>query len=66
MIKTKQFDDYSSIPPMPIDEQINKWIAKHPDNIIVDVKLQSNVINDIDSYCVVRDELIIYREYENV
>nr|DAV97263.1 MAG TPA: Sporulation protein Cse60 [Bacteriophage sp.] len=32
----------------------------------MDIKLQSNVVNDIDSYCVVRDELIIYREYENV
>lgn len=64
MIKTKIFMKGFDEPS--IDKQINKWIAKHPDNIIVDVKLQSNVINDIDSYCVVRDELIIYREYENV
>ena len=64
MIKTKIFMKGFDEPS--IDKQINKWIAKHPDNIIVDVKLQSNVVNDIDTYCVVRDELIIYREYENV
>lgn len=64
MIRTKKFDDYSSVPPMSIDEQINKWIAKHPDYIIVDVKLQSNVVDDIDSCCVVRDALVIYQEYE--
>lgn len=46
------------------DEQINKWIAKHPDCIIVDVKLQSNVVDYIDSCCVVRDALVIYQEYE--
>lgn len=64
MVKTKIFMEGFDDPS--IDEQINKWIAKHPDYIIVDVKLQSNVVDDIDSCCVVRDALVIYREYENV
>lgn len=64
MIKTKRFSEDFDKPH--IDEQINKWIAKHPDYIIVDIKLQSNVVDDIDNCCVVRDALVIYREYENV
>lgn len=43
MIKTKQFDDYSSIPPMPIDEQINHWASEHPEYTIKDVKMQTNM-----------------------
>lgn len=64
MIKTKLFSEDFDKPH--IDVQINKWIAKHSDYIIVDIKLQSNVVDDIDSCCVVRDALVIYREYENV
>lgn len=64
MIKTKLFSEGFDDPS--IDEQINKWIAKHPDYIVVDIKLQSNVIDDVDSYWVCRDALVIYREYENV
>lgn len=64
MIKTKIFMQGFGKPC--IDEQINKWIAKHPDYIIVDIKLQSNVIDDVDQYWVCRDALVIYREYENV
>ena len=63
MIKTKLFSE--GIDKLHIDVQINKWLAKHPDYIIVDVKLQSNVVDDIDSCCVVRDALVIYKEYEN-
>ncbi len=60
MIKTKIFME-------GFDDQINKWIAKNPDNIIVDVKLQSNLLkNDEYSSYIVRDALVIYREYENV
>ena len=62
MIKTKLFSEDFDKPN--IDVQINKWIAKHPDYIIVDVKLQSNVVNDVDSYWVCRDALVIYQEYE--
>nr|WP_302426984.1 sporulation protein Cse60 [Limosilactobacillus mucosae] len=62
MIKTKIFMDGFDDPS--IDDQINKWIAKHPDNIIVDVKLQSNMVDDIDSCYVVRNALVIYQEYE--
>ena len=48
-----------------IDEQINKWIAKHPNNIIVDVKLQSHLLkNDEYSSYIVRDALVIYQKYE--
>lgn len=64
MIKTKIF--VQGLEKPSIDKQINKWITEHPDYIIVDVKLQSNVVDDIDSCCVVRDALVIYREYENV
>lgn len=64
MIKTKIF--FESLEDPSIDEQINKWIAKHPDYIIVDVKLQSNMIDDVDNYVICRDALVIYREYENV
>lgn len=64
MIKTKIFMEGFEEPG--IDEQINKWIAKHPDYLIMDVKLQSKVVDDIDNWCVVRDALVIYREYENV
>lgn len=64
MIKTKIFEEGYDDPD--IDKQINSWIAKHPDYIIVDIKLQSNVVDDVDSYWVCRDALVIYREYENV
>ncbi len=64
MIKTKIFMQGFGKPC--IDEQINRWIAKHPDYIIVDIKLQSSVIDDVDQYWVCRDALVIYREYENV
>lgn len=64
MIQTKIFFEGYDEPN--IDKQINKWLAKHPDYIIVDIKLQSNVVDDVDSYWVCRDALVIYREYENV
>ena len=65
MIKTKIFAEDFNKPK--IDKQINSWIAKHPDYIVVDIKLQSNSIDCEDmSYYVVRDALVIYREYENV
>lgn len=65
MIKTKIFMEGFDDPS--IDEQINKWIAKHPDYIIVDIKLQSHLLeNDEYSSYIVRDALVIYREYENV
>lgn len=64
MTKTKIF--FEGFDEPKIDIQINKWIAKHPD-YIVDIKLQSNSIDCEDmSYYVVRDALVIYREYENV
>lgn len=62
MIKTKLFSDDFDKPK--IDKQINKWLDQHPDYIIVDVKLQSNVVDDIDNCCVVRDAMVIYQEYE--
>lgn len=65
MIKTKLFSENFDEPSL--DKQINKWIAKHPDYIIVDVKLQSHLLkNDEYSSYIVRDALVIYREYENV
>lgn len=65
MIKTKLFSENFDKPN--IDVQINKWIAKHPDYIIVDVKLQSHLLeNDEYSSYLVHDALVIYREYENV
>lgn len=65
MIKTKIF--FEGFKEPSIDNQINEWIAKHPNNIIVDVKLQSHLLkNDEYSSYLVRDALVIYREYENV
>lgn len=64
MIKTKIF--FESLGDLSIDKQINKWIVKHPDIIVVDVKLQSSVVDNVDQYWVCRDALVIYREYENV
>lgn len=65
MIKTKIFSEDFDKPK--IDKQINSWIAKHPDYIVVDVKLQSHLLrNDEYSSYIVRDALVIYREYENV
>ncbi|MDC2830047.1 sporulation protein Cse60 [Limosilactobacillus mucosae] len=66
MIKTKMFTDLiNGIDP---SVQINRWLDKHPDYIIVDVKFQSSVVGADDSvnYSVFRDALVIYREYENV
>lgn len=65
MIKTKIF--FEGFDKPSIDIQINKWIAKHPNYIIVDIKLQSHLLkNDEYSSYLVRDALVIYREYENV
>lgn len=65
MIKTKIFMEDFDKPK--IDKQINNWIAKHPDYIVVDIKLQSYLLkNDEYSSYIVRDALVIYREYENV
>lgn len=65
MIQTKLFSEGFDKPH--IDVQINKWIAKHPDYIIVDAKLQSHLLkNDEYSSYLVREALVIYREYENV
>lgn len=63
MVKTKMFTDLvNDIDP---SVQINRWLDKHPDYIVVDIKLQSNVVDDVDSYWVFRDALVIYKEYEN-
>lgn len=68
MIQTKIFKEGFDEPS--IDKQINRWIAKHPDYIIVDVKFDSVVVNlsinlsEVES--VTCSALVIYREYENV
>ena len=64
MIKTKIFAEDFNKPK--IDKQINSWIAKHPDYIVVDIKLQTKLYQDDSGYNVFRDALVIYREYENV
>lgn len=64
MIKTKTF--FEGLDEPNIDKQINRWLAKHPDIIVVDIKLQSNVVDVPDCQFVTRDALVIYREYENV
>ena len=61
MIKTKIF--FESLGDPSIDKQINSWIAKHPDIIVVDIKLQSHLLeNDEYSSYIVRDALVIYYE----
>lgn len=64
MIKTKIFAEDFNKPK--IDNQINRWLANHPDYIIVDIKLQTKLYQDDSGYNVFRDALVIYREYENV
>ena len=68
MIKTKLFSE--GIDKPHIDVQINKWIAKHPDYIIVDVKFDSVLVNLSINFSEVKSitcsALVIYREYENV
>lgn len=62
MIKTKMFTDLiNGINP---SEQINRWLDKHPDYTVVDVKLSTDFIEEYNQLgCTV---LVIYREYENV
>lgn len=62
MIKTKMFTDLANgIDP---SVQINRWLDKHPDYIVVDVKLSTDFIEESNQLgCTV---LVIYREYENV
>lgn len=62
MIKTKIFLQGFGKPG--IDYQINKWLAKHPDYIVVDVKLSTDFIEEDNQLCCTA--LVIYREYENV
>ena len=68
MIKTKIFIEGFDDPS--IDNQINKWIAKHPDYIIVDVRFDSVVVNISVNFseteAIACSALVIYREYENV
>ena len=64
MIKTKNF--FEGLNEPNIDYQINRWLADHPDYIIVDIKLQTKLYQDDSGYNVFRDALVIYREYENV
>lgn len=68
MIKTKLFSE--DIDKPHIDVQINKWIAKHPDYIIVDIKFDSVVVNISvnlsETEAIACSALVIYREYENV
>ncbi len=66
MIKTKIFAEVNGKGMQQIDIQINKWLADHPDIIVVDIKLQTKLYQDDSGYNVFRDALVIYREYENV
>lgn len=68
MIKTKLFSEDFDKPH--IDVQINRWLDKHPDYIIVDVKFDSVIVNISVNFSEVESvacsALVIYREYENV
>lgn len=68
MIKTKLFSE--NFDELSLDKQINKWISKHPDYIIVDVKFDSVVVNISVNFSetevITCSALVIYREYENV
>lgn len=66
MIKTKIFAEANGKGMQQIDIQINRWLADHPDIIVVDIKLQTKLYQDDSGYNVFRDALVIYREYENV
>mgnify|MGYP000230828988 CR=1 FL=1 len=64
MIKTKKFAEVNGKGMQQIDIQINRWLAKHPDYIVVDVKLSTDFIEEDNQLCCTA--LVIYREYENV
>lgn len=68
MTKTKLFSE--GIDKPHIDVQINRWLDKHPDYIIVDVKFDSVLVNLSINFSEVKSitcsALVIYREYENV
>lgn len=68
MIKTKLFSE--GIDKSHIDVQINRWLDKHPDYIVVDVKFDSVLVNLSINFSEVKSitcsALVIYREYENV
>lgn len=66
MIKTKIFAEVNGKGMQQLDIQINKWLAEHPDIIVVDIKLQTKLYQDDSGHNVFRDALVIYREYENV
>ena len=62
MVKTKMFTDLvNDIDP---SVQINRWLDKHPDYIVMDVKLSTDFIEEDKQLCCTA--LVIYREYENV
>lgn len=68
MVQTKIFSEDFDKPH--IDVQINKWLVKNPDHIVVDVKFDSVLVNLSVNFSevksVVHSALVIYREYENV
>lgn len=64
MIKTKIFCDYDSD---SVDKQINRWLSKHQDYIVKDVKLSTNLSNGgFHDDTLVCTAMVIYQEYENV
>lgn len=64
MVKTKMFTDLiNGIDP---SVQINRWLDKHPDYIVVDVKLSTDFISIEEDNQLCCTALVIYREYENV
>lgn len=62
MVQTKLFSEDFDKPH--IDVQINRWLDKHPDYIVMDVKLSTDFIEEDNQLCCTA--LVIYREYENV
>ena len=67
MIKTKLFSDVDPGSCERVDIRINRWLHHYPDIIVVDIKLQTIVVNDgsKDNYFTVDTALVIYRRGEN-
>lgn len=67
MIKTKLFSDDDPGACQTLDIRINRWLHHYPDIIVVDIKLQTIVVNgdDKDNYFTVDTALVIYRRGEN-
>lgn len=59
MFKTKLFSNIYALNSSSVDTQINRWIDKHPNIVLKDIKFQTTCIDDDQ---VMFSALVIYEE----